>query len=178
MLVSDSLILCPVNQACTQPQTSTPSPRPPHPAPDLHTQPSSPFLPVYQTHGLEAGAILDLSWDWLWPLDAALGHVEGNVHTGGDGSRQQANGKLPQELQTRVLAGEGTVERKRHQHRDISRERNVNRELSTERERERSTERETSTERERHQQRERDFNNERREIGTGSTAPQSGGKGT
>lgn len=63
-----------------------------------------PFLPVHQRHGLEAGAVLDLSGHGLWALDAALGYVEGNVHAGRDGPRHQADGKLPQELQGRVLA--------------------------------------------------------------------------
>lgn len=62
-----------------------------------------PLLPVHQSHGLEAGAILDLSWHWLGALDAALGYIEGNVHARGDGPRCQTNRKLPQELKGRVL---------------------------------------------------------------------------
>lgn len=73
---------------------------------------SVPLLPVHQPHGLEAAAVFDLSWDWLRALDAALGHVEGNVHTRRDGAGQQANDKLPQELQGGILAGERKNEMK------------------------------------------------------------------
>lgn len=59
---------------------------------------SIPLFAVHQCHGLEAGAVLDLSWHWLGALDPALGYIEGNIHTGGDGPRQQADGKLAQEL--------------------------------------------------------------------------------
>lgn len=68
-----------------------------------------PLLPVHQPHGLEAGAVLDLSGHGLGALDAALGHVEGNVHAGGDGPGREADGELPQELQGRVLEKEETV---------------------------------------------------------------------
>lgn len=73
-------------------------------------QPDDPVLPllsVDQRHGLEAGAVLDLAGDGLRALDAALGHVEGDVDAGGDGARHKADGELPQELQRGVLAGGG-----------------------------------------------------------------------
>lgn len=70
-----------------------------------------PLLPVDDRHGLEAGAVLDLAGDGLRALDAALGHVEGDVDAGGDGARHQADGELPQELQRGVLAREGGRER-------------------------------------------------------------------
>lgn len=63
----------------------------------------SPLLPVHQRHGLETGAVFDLPGHRLGALDAALGHVEGDVDAGGDGSGHQADGELPQELQGGVL---------------------------------------------------------------------------
>lgn len=74
-----------------------------------------PFLPVHQSHGLEAGAVLDLSGHGLGALDAALGDVEGNVHAGGDGPRHQADSELPQELQGRVL-----VKKRRYKIKELS----------------------------------------------------------
>lgn len=62
-----------------------------------------PFLPVDHRHGLEAGAVLDLPGHGLGALDAALGHIEGDVDTGGDGPGHQADGELPHELQRGVL---------------------------------------------------------------------------
>lgn len=57
-----------------------------------------PLFPVHQRHGLEAGAVLELSWNRLGPLDATLGHVKGDIDTRGDGPRHQADGELSEEL--------------------------------------------------------------------------------
>ena len=62
-----------------------------------------PFLTVYQGHGLETGAVLDLSWYRLRTLDTALGHIEGNIHTRGNSAGCQANDKLPHKLQGGIL---------------------------------------------------------------------------
>ena len=63
----------------------------------------SPLLHIDGAHGREARAVLDLSRHGLRALDAALGHVEGDVDDRRQGAAEEAQQQAPAQVHVRIL---------------------------------------------------------------------------
>lgn len=62
-----------------------------------------PFFLIDGCNCFQAGSVLNLSRNWLRPLNPTFGNIKGNVNDGGYCAREKTNSKFSQKLQGRIL---------------------------------------------------------------------------